>query len=153
VNLPLVELDEAGVHFETGVPVTFNFVRNTVSSEVYGTEFQQHIEPAGRFMLLRGPWASPEPPPEWEYGRVRFEKPLVLMFNETGEHAYDENSWKALLSAAYGGKTGRALTKALLKDGYDGIVTVGEFRGELETKEIVDLTVFKDRKLKAKLLR
>lgn len=140
-ELPLTQVDFKGIHFETGVPVTFEFVRNTVPSHQFGTEFQQHIEPAGRFMLVRE--VSGPPPSGWESGTVTFEHPLVIAFNTQGG-GYDEHSWKAKLSAAYRGKKGRALSRALLADGYDGIVTVGGYQGEHEPMEIIDLTVLRN---------
>jgi ribosomal protein S18 acetylase RimI-like enzyme len=74
----------------------------------------------------------------WETGTVTFDNPLVLAFN-TGAGHYDENSWKAHLADYYHGLTGLGLTRALLSDGYDGIVTVETVRGQSYTSEIVDL--------------
>jgi hypothetical protein len=146
-DLGLAVIDFQGNHFETGVPVTFEFLRNTEPAPRPGPQdqFQQRIEPAGRFMIVNEQ-ATPENLVDgWELGEITFENPLVLEFNTTGEPYYDETSWKARLAERYG-KTGMALTKALFADGYDGIVTVHVMReaGREEpfhTKEIVSLKV------------
>ena len=50
LDVELARVDEHGVHFETGVPVTFPFIRNTEKSpRVVG--FGQDIEPHGRYLL------------------------------------------------------------------------------------------------------
>lgn len=143
VALPVTTVTEDGVRFETGVPVEFDFVRNRQPSQFFGSEYQQDIEPAGRFMLFRGHYAAKTPPSGWEYGHVAFESPLVLPLNtDPDAPIYNATSWKAMLFQAYG-KTGRALSQALLRDGYDVIVTVGlDARGRpVDTREIVDLRV------------
>jgi hypothetical protein len=143
-ELGLTTCDEQGAWFETGVPVTFRFVRNTEKSPYFGAQFQQDLEPAGRYMLHN------ENPGElargWETGFVHFERPLVISFNipRTSPH-YDETSWKARLARVYGA-TGADLSRLLLADGWDGIVTVGEYEWQgkvsCDTREIVDLTPF-----------
>ena len=75
------------------------------------------------------------PNDNWEYGSITFKCPLVIFFNKTNLMQYDNNSWKNVLFEFYNRK-GKALSKALRLDGFDGIVTIGAF----ETKEIVDLT-------------
>ena len=98
-----------------------------------GSTYQQDIEPAGRYLLHRTDMES-EPAHGWEVGEITFKHPLVLSFNTSGQIAYDATSWKARLENHYG-LVGKALTQALIRDGYDGIVTV---LGN-ETHEIVDL--------------
>lgn len=130
-----------GYKFATGVPVTFPYVRNTEKSPYFGKEFQQDIEPAGRFMLLREDVTSPELP-GWEYGTVTFRYPLVLAFNSdlATPYQYNATNWKAYLSKLYKAK-GRKLSQRLIDAGYDGIVTVGLLPSgqPSETKEIVQL--------------
>jgi len=136
----LTKVVEGEVTFETGKPVEFNSARNLESSPKAsaGDTFQQKIEPAGRYLLHQ---PNPEhTPPGWEKGRVEFKKPLVLQ-DTFGDQIYDETSWKKRLSTAYGGKTGKSLSKAVAKDGYDGIVTT--VKGHSETREIVDLRMFR----------
>lgn len=134
--LPFAVVDEHGVYFETGVPVKFRYVRNTERAPRPGfvDTFQQKLEPFGRFMLHV---PNPEKRPRgWETGTVRFESPLVLFFNTHPGAYYDSGSWKAQLNQHYR-KRGMALTRALLEQGYDGIVTV--MPDADETREIVDL--------------
>jgi GGDEF domain-containing protein len=127
--------------FATGKPVTFDFMRRTESAPRPSRDgedrFAQKIEPAGRYMGEK-PGSAIEMKGV-EFGTKTFSYPLVL---EYGKGLYtDSTNWKQQLSRAYGGKTGKALSRALLADGYDGIVTVGETRGKKHTSEIVDLTV------------
>lgn len=135
VVLHLATATEYGKRFETGVPVTFKFVRNTEKAPPapLRDEYQQRIEPAGRYMLHGHPEA--DVPRGWEAGTVSFKKPLVIKLNAVEGRYYDENSWKKQLERHYG-KRGRALSRAIVKDGYDAVVTVIAD----ETREIVDLT-------------
>jgi len=119
-----------GIDFETGKPVSFEFIRNTEKAPDMGSRFGQDIEPAGRFMQQRE--QRFDLPPNMEAGEITFNKPLVV------EHV-DTRAWKRALSEAYGGKTGVELSKALLSDGFDGIVTV-DSKGNYAS-EIVDLGV------------
>lgn len=139
-DLACVEVVENGHRFVTGVPVTIPFVRNTEPAPFHGSRFQQDIEPAGLYMNLD--WFPSDPPPRrWEKGIVEFRTPLVLMHNTGSSHsvAYDEWSWKARLHHLYK-KRGAALSRALLADGYDAIVTVTTQNGmPIETNEIVAL--------------
>jgi GNAT superfamily N-acetyltransferase len=146
--LAYVRVTEEGHRFESGVPVTFPFFRNTERAPHFGGRFQQDIEPAGRYMLLRNKLVT-ELPKTWMSGTVTFHKPLVLAFNTNPDGGYDDTSWKAQLTRAYG-RTGRALSQAVLRDGYDGIVTVQlDSRGRpMHTKEIVDLSVLRTQRLK-----
>jgi hypothetical protein len=134
-ELVLCEVEEEGVEFVTGQPVAFRYVRNTEKSGHYGSRFGQDIEPAGRYLLHR---EEGKPPKGWESGEIHFESPLVLKLT-TDEDIYGPNGWKARLSRAFGGKKGKSLSKAILKAGFDGIVTCGND----DTREIVDLTVIK----------
>lgn len=131
-DLKPAEATERGVYFATAEPVTFHYVRNTVPSPHFGDRFQQDIEPAGRY-LLHGERRTP--PRGWEQGDVTFRSPLVIRFTEGGL-IYGPGSWKARLHRHYS-KRGRALSRAIRADGYDGVVTVD---GPASTSEIVDLT-------------
>ncbi len=122
---------EYGVLFETCRPVKFRHIHNTESSPYLGSRYQQDIEPAGFYELH----ANTPPSPPWVGGVSRFYCPLVIEFNPNpAESLYGPNSWKARL-AAYYGATGEDLTRALLADGFDAIITV---RGG-GTSEIVAL--------------
>ena len=114
-------------------PEEIEFVRNPVSSTTHmvDRDFGQDVEPSGRYITKSSGFV----PDGWESGSVRFEKPLYIHFGESGVYA-DEDNWKRRLSGYYGGKSGKALSKAVRADGYDGIVT----HDKHGTSEIVDLT-------------
>ena len=133
----LTSIVENGVLFETGVPVTFRFMRNTEKSPSLGVTFRQDIEPSGRYLTTL--YGDPRRlPPGWIHGEVTFRSPIVLW---AGMYDYQgDEGWKARLSAAYSGKKKLALSKAILRSGHDAIVTVSEGR-EPYLGEIVDLTV------------
>jgi len=128
--------------FQSGTPIEFNYMRGTQKSPYFGERFQQHIEPAGRYMIYDDDPSRPDESGFWERGKVNFANPLVIPFNSKPDNsAYDDTNWKMALHKAYGGLKGVALSKAIIADGYDGIVTVyidpdGKPR---YTKEIVDL--------------
>ena len=128
--------------FETGKSVEVRFIRNTIKSPNMGERFQQHIEPAGRYMT-HVPNAK-NLPPNMEAGTVRFKNPLVIESNPDPDRHYDENSWKVQLSREFGGKKGKALSRAVAAAGYDGIITVQKAKRGIpaHTGEIVDLTGF-----------
>lgn len=140
-DLALTSVIEQGVRFETGLPVTFRYLRSTEKAPFMGSRFGQDIEPAGRYMLH-----NEEPgqvSPVWETGVVTFQKPLVLKLS-LDDNIYGPTGWKARLRDAYGA-TGVELSRRLLADGWDGIITVAEFvdaqgRAHMDTREIVDLT-------------
>lgn len=148
-DLPHMSIDVYGRHFETGVPVEFRYVRNNESAPDFGSRYQQDIEPAGRYLTHNEDPGSEDYLAEmrrrgWEYGLAKFENPLVITFNTKKQINYDEHSWKAALSRKFGGFTGEALARAIVGQGYDGIVTVhANDKGEpLYVSEIVDLTGF-----------
>ena len=117
-------------------PFKFSFIRNTTKSANYGKRFGQDVEPHGRYMVV-GDKKYIEGDKNWEHGIIEFKKPLVIDFGA----GYEETSnWKNVLSNRYGGKTGASLTKAIKKDGYDGIVTISESQGTKYTSEVLDLT-------------
>lgn len=106
---------------ETGKPMTVYFARNTVSSKgnaPAGMDFGQKIEPAGEYMVIQEADMAEQGGKGWEYGAVQFSNPLVLEHKDT-----TSNGWKKDLSEMFGGKTGKALTKAVQKAGHDAIVT------------------------------
>ncbi len=142
-SLPLTIIDENGRKFETGVPVEFRYLRNIEQAPNMGERFQQHLEPAGRYVIHNE--EPGELPPGWEEGMAKFENPLVIEFNISGEHLYNDQSWKAILSQAYGGLSGTDLSSAIIKEGHDGIVTVMVKEGAaVWVNEIVDLRGFRE---------
>lgn len=136
IDLDLARTDEHGVHFETGVPVTFKFLRNTEKSPHVGASYGQDIEPHGRY-LLHNPDPDRSPPTRWETGTVTFKSPLVIPLSGDRDAIYGPIGWKARLRDATG-KKGAALSRYLAKR-FDGIVTVDAYG----TSEIVDLARFR----------
>lgn len=115
---------EGGVRFETGVPVRFVFIRNTERAprRIRGTgdPYQQSIEPAGVYILHDT--ARGSLPSRWVRGTAMFRRPVVIPWSEGGER-YDERSWKANLARAFRAR-GKTLSRKILGEGFDGIVTV-----------------------------
>jgi hypothetical protein len=104
--------------------VRFDYSRNLESSPYFGDRYAQDVEPAGRYVVTYT--IEPEHRlPNHEYGTMRLENPIVLasVWPADGDYGGKEG-WKHRLSAAFGGKTGLALTRALLAAGHDGVVTV-----------------------------
>ncbi len=140
----LRETEEGGVHFKTGVPVEFNYGHRSEHAPKPGPEdrFQQRVEPAGFYAVHLDTEGAVQHAQSLglEVGKLRAKNPLVMAENtKPGGRIYDENSWKAELSRAYGGKTGRALSKAVVASGHDVIVTVTE-KGNVG--EVVSLASF-----------
>jgi hypothetical protein len=143
-KLLTVEFKENGLIFKTGVPVIIPYIRSKHSAENFGSKFQQDIEPAGRYVIMN---ANPgELSSQWVKGTATFKNPLVIAFHsepEKCERYYDDNSWKKRLSQVFKGKTGKALSLAIVRKGHDAIITVYTHEGKaVYTKEIVDLTMF-----------
>jgi hypothetical protein len=130
-NPGAVSVEEGGVRFVTGEPVTLKVTHKKQKTPYLGSTFGQDVEPAGRY-VLHGHHGQAGPATEAGGHRVliihdtvRFENPLVLPYD----------GWKQKLSEQYGGKTGKALSRALVRSGHDGIVTFDRYG----TSEIVQL--------------
>lgn len=126
--------------FATGTPVTFPYAKNTAKSPNMGTEYAQDIEPAGDYITYsdlsdeqKDKFKSENP--SWIFGTIHFNNPLVMP-NETTGHG----GWKTKLSDAYNGLTGKKLSRAIMKAGYDGIITVDKYG----PSEIVNLSGIKN---------
>ena len=137
-SLGKTTINEHGRLFETGKPVSFTYHHETQHAPKPKAgapdRFQQRVEPAGRYVSAVPDGAAPTT--TGMVGSISFNNPLVVYENTgTGPGIYDDQSWKMNLSRAYSGKKGKALSAAIAKDGYDGIVTVGKYG----TGEIVDL--------------
>jgi hypothetical protein len=120
--LPLRIGFEYGLEFETLKPVCFLAVRNTENALYFGSRFQQDIEPAGLYMLHN---SDPgDLAPGWVSFRQCFVAPLVLALTMSSDGPiYGPHSWKASLHRVYH-KTGKALRNTLVRDGFDGIITI-----------------------------
>lgn len=107
---------------ETGKPTLLFFARNTVSSKVYGVpegmDYGQEIEPAGEYLVVDVQDLSANANPDREYGVIVYRNPLVIDHKNT-----TSTGWKKDLSERFGGKTGKALTSAIMQAGFDGILT------------------------------
>lgn len=128
-----------GSPFETGRPVTLFFARNSDSSRNYapaGMDLGTGTEPDGEYLVVSERTLSHgEAEPCWSYGKISYKNPVVLEFKNTRS-----TGWKKDLSEMFDGKTGAALTIAIKKSGYDGVVTVEEYRGRYELNESVNIS-------------
>lgn len=125
--------DQAGMSPDTKrecVPVTMMVAHNTEKSPFLGATYGQDIEPAGRYVIQ-----VPKPVPGWENATVTFDAPLHIDFG--GQYG-DPSNWKQVLSDEYDCKTGVDLSRALVDDGYDAIITSDSYG----TSEIIDLYSF-----------
>lgn len=127
-----------GKLFETGKPVTFPYLHNRDSAtKMFGipdkdSPFGRGYEPSAKYVTYHD--GDKPSYGNFEAGEITFNNPLVI--------DNDNLNWKQALSESYGGKTGKVLSKAIIKDGFDGIVTVD---GK-SISEIVDLTTFDEGK-------
>ena len=113
----------------------FKFLHNTQKAPNFGARYGQNIEPAGQYVQEMEHSINMQDYPHLRSGEKTFNKPLVIDF---GGGYQEASNWKKVLSDNYGGKKGKALSKAIAKDGYDGIVTMTNGR----TSEIVDISMF-----------
>jgi hypothetical protein len=163
----LTETTIQGKLAKTGVPITFNYFRNAdpftkkKGKPAKDEWFDRGYEPSGRYMNAdegmaaeemegKDLYGNPSTSSKTERGTVTFNNPLVIEFDEYGT----ETSWKQRLSAAYGGATGKRLSKKIIASGYDGIITVDSLdssgsplaQENRTASEIVDLTTFDESK-------
>lgn len=135
-----------GIVFETGKPVTFPFLHNKESAtKLHGkpnkdSQFGRQYEPSGRYVTYISKPKTPDYG-NFESGEITFSNPLVI--------ENDNLNWKKALSDNYDGKTGKNLSKAIIADGYDGVVTTDKSSsGRVYTSEILDLTTFDEKRAK-----
>jgi hypothetical protein len=120
--------------FQTGKKITFHYLHNNEKSPNFGSRYLQDIEPAGRYMIEDELWddENRKLPSQWVAGTVTFNNPLVVPIKEPLDHKkYLYNTYK---------KKGKALTRLLLKKGYDGIVSL---YSDGSTGEIIDLSIMR----------
>ena len=125
---------EGGVIFETGKPVTFTYSKNKEKAPNMGERFKQHIEPKGNYVThnyTKDRYLVDKFPDKYDMGEMTFKNPLVVEIKEALDH-------KDILYKKYG-KKGAALSRAIVKDGYDGIVSRYP---DGSTGEIIDLKSF-----------
>ena len=128
-----------------GQPFTFTALHNKEKSPDMGSRFGQDKEPAGRYVVAISDsnTAAADMPDKFDRRTVTFQNPLVIEF---GGGYQEASNWKQVLSGRYGGLTGKALSQAIVDDGFDGIVTVEPAKGAnrpAHTSEIVDLSTIK----------
>lgn len=123
---------------------TIAYMRNLGNGKTsyYGSRYGQNIEPAGEYMIMDELFE--ERPnnymlPDYEYGFVTFERPLIVDFIDTSD-----KGWKRTVSNMFNGLTGKRLSSVIKKAGYDGIITVSEYGPE----EIVNICGKKEIKYK-----
>ena len=115
-------LSEDNINKVTDDGLVMRYVRvPNKNTQYYGSTFGQNIEPAGEYMNMDDTKGTHKIE-GYEYGTIQFKKPLVLEHINTSD-----TGWKKTVSDMYNGLTGKKLTKALIKDGYDAIVTYDEY--------------------------
>ena len=109
--------------FKTGKPLLLKWTHRKQKTGNFGSRYGQDIEPSGLY-VVHGHWGTPGirnengSPVETIHGETRLSNPLVL------EHGgYGSDGWKAFLYSELE-KKGKALTKELVRQGFDAIVTV-----------------------------
>lgn len=96
------------------------------NTQYYGSTFGQDIEPKGEYMSM-DTLKGTNKIAGYEYGTIRFENPLIVDYKNTGA-----TGWKKDLSDKYKGLTGKKLSNAIIKDGYDAIITKDEDNNFME---------------------
>lgn len=114
--------------------ITMNYLHISNNTQNFGAQYGQNLEPSGEYMSYISEGTNHIDLPNYTYGVIHFDKPLILEHKSTGE-----NGWKKDLSEMFGGKTGKALSNAIKKAGYDAVVTWEDFRGQRSWTEIVNI--------------
>lgn len=141
-GLSPVELKDEGdvAKVETGKPVSFHFIHNTESAtSIFGVPdkdapYGRGYEPSARYVSVVSEKTANDASGTFIGGKLTFANPLVIP--NAGL------TWKKTLSDQYGGLTGKELSKAVIADGYDGIITTEDSY----ITETVDLTTFDEAK-------
>lgn len=116
--------------------MTINYLHiSNASTPNYGSRFGQNLEPSGEYMTFIGENDTHLNLPNYTYGTITFKNPLILEHKSTGD-----TGWKKDLSDMFGGKTGKALSNAIKKAGYDAVVTWEDYKGNRVWSEIVNLS-------------
>lgn len=139
---PIRISDEGDIgNLQTGRPVIFDFAHNKESATgIFGvptreSPFGRGYEPSGRYVRVVPDKGKVDTSGTLTSGELTFHNPLVL--------DNDNLNWKRVLSDQYGGKVGKELSKALLEDGHDGVITIDRGRHS-HISEILDLTTFEE---------
>lgn len=105
---------------------------NNTNTPNCGTLYAQDIEPAGKYISYND-HKYIIPAPNYEYSFAHIKKPLVLEFIST-----THGGWKTTLSNMYNGKIGKKLSKAILADGYDSVLTI-----DTKNQNIMEIVLLK----------
>lgn len=110
---------------KTGDAFTMPFyhINNSGKVKMPGDMMAQSIEPSGEY-VAHDTGSNVVKIPNATYGTITFRNPLVLEWKTSGH-----GGWKSDLSSMFGGKTGKRLTNAIRKAGYDGVVTIDSKKG------------------------
>lgn len=110
---------------KTGDAFTMPFyhINNQGKVKMPGDMMAQSIEPSGEY-VAHDTGSNVVKIPNATYGTITFRNPLVLEWKTSGH-----GGWKSDLSSMFGGKTGKRLTNAIRKAGYDGVVTIDSKKG------------------------
>jgi hypothetical protein len=109
---------------EPDAPQQVEFISRPGKAPNMGSTYGQDIEPAGKYINIVDNPSTPTPEGgNYVRGTAIIKKPLVL---DEGD-SVDTVAWKQKLSKRYGGKTGKELTDAIIKDGYDAIITKDKY--------------------------
>ncbi|WP_252251136.1 hypothetical protein [Clostridium sp. VAP52] len=119
-----------------GIELTYLHINNA-TSKVANMDFGQDIEPTGEYMSYNDNKFKLDVP-NWEYGTIRFNNPLVLEYINT-----NSTGWKKTLSEMFNNKKKKALSNAVIKKGYDAIITI-----DSENNEIMEIVNLKGTKIK-----
>ena len=116
--------------YSIGGKHTYKYVHNIEKAPKPGPDdtFGQKIEPAGKYMNLLTPEGAESQKvynekkglTQFEIGEISFNNPLIIETEGTSKE------WKTALSKKYGNLKGAKLSKAIIKDGYDGIITMSK---------------------------
>lgn len=137
---PVVVEQASAEILETGKPVTFKFTHNTDSATaIFGVPdkdapFGRGFEPSGRYVSVVNSDAVEGQEGSLITGELTLRNPLVIHTEGT--------AWKKELSEKNEGKTGKGLSKAIIAQGHDGIMTVDD--GSIS--EVVEFTTFDEAK-------
>ena len=112
-------------------PIKLTYLHIHQTTPNCGTQYAQDIEPTGEYMTYNDHKYKIELS-NYEYGTITFNNPLVIEFIST-----THGGWKTTLLNMFNGKKKKALSNAIIKAGYDAIITIDSDMQEI--KEIVNL--------------
>ena len=135
-------------YFATGYPVTLKYTHRQQPRVDMGTQFGQHIEPHGMY-VVHGHHGQEGEHEESSLGNepftvktihgiIKINNPLVVQHG-----GYGENGWKQRLVNLYNGKIGEELSMAIMEDGHDAIITVDSYTSSAgkDTKEVSEIVL------------